>query len=66
MVRIIKSRLFSFYPVKKLTRGLESRNAVFGNDEGRVLGDVAGGFLATRFDDEAAEAAEIDIVAFGH
>lgn len=43
--------------------GLEGGDFVFGDDNSGVQGDVAGSLLGAGFDDEAAEAAEIDWLA---
>ena len=43
--------------------GLESGNLVFGDNNGGVLRDVAGSLLRTYLDDEAAETAEVNILA---
>lgn len=45
--------------------GLECGNLVLGNDDGGVLGDVAGCFFGAYFDDEATEAAEVHVFAVG-
>lgn len=46
--------------------GLESGHLVFGDDDGSVLGDVACCLLLAGLHDEAAEAAEIYILAVSH
>ena len=45
--------------------GLESGDFVFGDNDGCVFGDVASGFFGANFDDEAAEAAQINVFAVG-
>ena len=45
---------------------LEGGNIVLGDDERRILGDIACGLLCTTLEDETAEATEIDILAIGH
>ncbi len=45
--------------------GLESGDAVLGDDDGGVLGDVAGGLFRAYFDDEAAKSSEVDVLAVG-
>lgn len=44
---------------------LESGDFVLGDDDGGVLGDVAGCFFGAYFDDEATEAAEVHVFAVG-
>ena len=43
--------------------GLERGNFVFGDDNSSVLGNVASGLFRTCFNDEAAEATEINVFA---
>ena len=45
--------------------GLESGDFVLGDDDSGVFGYVAGGFLAASFNDEAAEAAEVNVFTVG-
>ena len=52
----------SFYCLKEHFCGLESGNVVFGDNNRRVLGDVAGGLFCALLEDEAAEAAEIHVL----
>ena len=42
--------------------GLESGDAVLGDDDSGILGNVAGSFLRTNLDDEATETAEVNIL----
>ncbi len=45
--------------------GLESRDVVLGDDHRGVLGDIAGSLLSALLEDEATEAAEINVVIGG-
>jgi len=39
---------------------------MFGDDDGCVFGNVAGGFLCSLFYQEGSEAAEVDVFVLGH
>lgn len=41
---------------------IESRNIMSWNNQGCILTDIASGLFSTSFDDEAAEATEIDLL----
>ena len=57
-VYMLKSGRLLFYLFHEHFGGLESRNLVLGNDDGGVLGNVAGCLLRAYFHNEAAESAE--------
>ena len=58
-----KGLLFLDFCEEALGR-LEGRNVVSRDDDGGVLGDVAGGLFFSSLDDEAAETSQINVFTF--
>ena len=59
-LEVLGTRLFHFRG--EALRGLERRNVVFGNRNGRIFRNVAGYLLGAFLHDETAETAQVDVV----